>query len=599
LDAGEQQLAERLGLEADGAVADGLATLDQISVYLLADDLGYRDALRDPDKLQDHRLKATGLDGMLFLATPVVSPPSWIRFVRELTGAQIDYDGNRHISGVLFLKRQGKTFALTFGYGRHLLKPEVVVADYGLKVAAGLINPQEISSLDSRAFEATVLQVRRQSNRGTGPAAIGFDVGREMLRALAGQLKDKSVGTRITGSDSVGLAAKMDAAAIGEKVDRLYDAYEKGLYQDNAFKHIDRWSRLKAKDNDARDLDVELESELTSRRNTLKLGLTQGMSPEAFGSQAGLPTLAAPEVIEYRSSGFRTDVEDSSALHPFPDLDAFLLATRSDPSIASLKRHRLVVVAADANESAHDWPLYNSLTWERELRGTTYMLAEGAWWRIAPEYRNLVNELVMAIPTSTLARPAFDPREWEGDYNKRLADADPKRRALLDRKNAKFEHESGTVEPCDVLTADGEFVHVKCAWQGSEAMSHLFAQGWVAARLFVRMPEFRSHIRGLLPTTGELAAVSPPERPDPRTYRVVFGIVSYSDNANAKSLPFFARNLLSQVAQQIEELGYRVELLWIPVQTGARPAELGPTSKEVDAARKQAEAAAVTAVAAP
>lgn len=568
--------------------------LDQISVYLLDDVDEYADALRRPEDLVPYPLDgAHGLDGALYVSSPQLRIPTWVRFAEQLSGRGFGYLGNQHLSAVLFLRREGSLFALTFGFGRHHLRPEKVVSDYGLKVAAGLIDPEQISSLDSRAFEATVLQVRRQSNRGIGAGAIGFDIGREMLRALAGQLKEASIGTRITGSDSVGLSAKLDVSTLGDRVDQLHAAYRKGLYRDNAFKHIDRWQQLRATDDDAADLDRELEDALVSRWQAFRDGLEPAANPESFARPSEVPQLSAPEVIEYQASGFRVDLEPNDALHAFPDLDVYLRVMRKAPSLNDLRHnHRLYVIGGDANEPTGSWPLYKSMTWERNVGNETFVLAEGSWWRVDADYRQQVNDAALAIPTSNLSCPAFDLEEWEVDYNQRLRDHAPADRALIDRATVKFAHESGRVEPCDIFTADGEFVHVKRGWLGSETLSHLLAQGYVSARLFGRSREFRAFLRGQLGGNARLIRLTGDDHPDTRRFTVTFGIATHRQNPDATTLPFFARNLLVQIAPQIQEMGYRLELLWIPVEEGARPTGLGPTAKQVAIEKRRAAPAA-------
>lgn len=52
---------------------------------------------------------------------------------------------------------------------------------------------------------------------------LGFHVGREMLRALAGPLMDENLGSRIVGSSSVGLTGARSIEARPERLDRRTD----------------------------------------------------------------------------------------------------------------------------------------------------------------------------------------------------------------------------------------------------------------------------------------------------------------------------------------------------------------------------------------
>jgi uncharacterized protein (TIGR04141 family) len=53
----------------------------------------------------------------------LVSPnlPPWQEFLGAVAVGTLDDYRNEHASAVLFIDRGGRTFALTFGFGRHLL----------------------------------------------------------------------------------------------------------------------------------------------------------------------------------------------------------------------------------------------------------------------------------------------------------------------------------------------------------------------------------------------------------------------------------------------------------------------------------------------
>jgi uncharacterized protein (TIGR04141 family) len=222
---------------------DEEARLDQVNVFLVREDVTEpRDAL-SKDLGDPLPVRVADLDGELYLSRGTPRVPRWLPFVRSITGEPIPYERAPAVSGVLFLRRSGRILAVTFGYGRHLLARTALEADFGLKVAGGLVDPDEIAALDTRSVEATSIQVRRQSSRGVTAAAIGFNVSREMLRALAGPIADAELGSRIVGSDGLALTARLHAADLGPRLDRIQRAYADGLYTTN-FAHIDRWSEV-------------------------------------------------------------------------------------------------------------------------------------------------------------------------------------------------------------------------------------------------------------------------------------------------------------------------------------------------------------------
>jgi uncharacterized protein (TIGR04141 family) len=552
--------------------------LNQIRVYLIKPGIELPSgALRESEEAETYAIDSHGLRGYLVIARPRPRRPDWLPFIEDILGTDIPYVGNSHISSVLLLQRGYKDFALTFGFGRHLLDPKALEPDFGLRTAAGLIDPAAIASVDSRAFEATVLQVRRQSSRGTGTRAIGLDVGREMLRAIAGELLDERLGTRITGSDSLGLTAALDASELGPRLDALGAAFSERRYV-RSFRYLDRWQRLRATDPVRTELDDALLARLDRRWDAVQAGADPAHLPGGGGSDV---VLTVPQIIEYNSSGFLTSRERGAVPHAFPDLDAYLWRLDHAPTLNDLRRnHDLLLMAGEPFAVDGRWPLYNALTLELEHQDETYVLMDGTWWRIDGDFQARINERVADIPMATWL-PDFDPLEDEPDYNARVVEDAPAERALIDRTTARYEDEEGGVEPCDVFTRDRNFVHVK-RMTGSAAMSHLFAQALVGARLFLSTREYRDYLRDKLAATPGLPALIPTARPVPGEHTVTLAIVSPDPRPTAGewphvglSVPFLARTFLFHVAGQIEEMDFRLEMARVPVTAGVRPATAG------------------------
>jgi uncharacterized protein (TIGR04141 family) len=307
----------------------------------------------------------------------------------------------------------------------------------------------------------------------------------------------------------------------------------------------------------------------------------EGADPAHLPGAADDVVLTVPQIIEYNSSGFLTSRERNEVPHPFPDLDAYLRHVDHAPTLPDLRRnHDLLLMAGEPFAVGGRWPLYNALTMELEHGDESYVLMDGTWWRIDGEFQARINQRVADIPLSTWL-PDFDPAEDERDYNERVVADAPDVRALIDRSTARYEDEEGGVEPCDVFAIDRNFVHVK-RMTGSAAMSHLFAQALVGARLFLSTREYRDYVRGRLAATPDLAALIPTGRPVPSEHTVTLAIVSPDLPPTTGdwphiglSVPFLARTFLFHVAGQIEEMDFRLEMARVPVTPGVRPATAG------------------------
>jgi hypothetical protein len=123
-------------------------------------------------------------------------------------------------------------------------------------------------------------------------------------------------------------------------------------------------------------------------------------------------------------------------------------------------------------------------------------------------------------------------------------------------------------------------VHVKRDFEAG-ALSHLFAQGAVSADLFNYRSQFRDRLRELLADYPSLADVVPETTPEPRSFRVAFGIISEEPDRVPMDLPVFSRVHLAQMAHLIERLNFRLTVFGIRSRAGARPEGDGPTKREL------------------
>src|SRR5262249_29442702 len=122
------------------------------------------------------------------------------------------------------------------------------------------------------------------------------------------------------------------------------------------------------------------------------------------------------------------------------------------------------------------WSIYRCLVFETELDGRLYLLSEGEWFEVEPDFATQVTTDVMQIPRVDLGLPAARKGEQEGAYNQRAAEQC--NLALLDRRTFRFG--GSPFEVADLLTADRHLIHVKRKTQ-SATLSHLFMQGRVSA----------------------------------------------------------------------------------------------------------------------
>ncbi|MCE7004249.1 TIGR04141 family sporadically distributed protein [Kibdelosporangium philippinense] len=157
--------------------------------------------------------------------------------------------------------------------------------------------------------------------------------------------------------------------------------------------------------------------------------------------------------------------------------------------ITSLRAGRIGGYDEQGQTVGGDVPALHWIAAEVAYGETRCVLLDGDWYELGDEYIRHVQAVTERAfaHAPEWALPAWndsscEPSPNEDTYNRYVARMDP--RFLLMDKNLVFTraHRRG-FEACDLLGPDNELVHVKrtSARTGSSPLSHLFAQGLVAA----------------------------------------------------------------------------------------------------------------------
>jgi uncharacterized protein (TIGR04141 family) len=115
------------------------------------------------------------------------------------------------------------------------------------------------------------------------------------------------------------------------------------------------------------------------------------------------------------------------------------------------------------------------------------------------------------------------------------------------------------MEICDVLTRDGNMIHVKQRGSSS-TLSHLFTQGLNSAERLMQDQDYRNKARAVI--AGEdssFVEVLPATRPDdPSKYAVTFAVITRSTRPTPLTLPFFSLVSLRAATIRLRALGFHV-----------------------------------------
>ncbi|MBS1196503.1 MAG: hypothetical protein H6R18_288 [Proteobacteria bacterium] len=500
--------------------------------------------------------------GQLFIKKTHPTPPKWASLFGEyLDLAMLAVPG---VSAAFFIQVNGRCFVLAFGQGgRFLLKDDVYEERFGLLCALNSVDPESFRCVDVQSLDAIQSHTRIQSGQATTPDQFGLDVEQDMLKAIVGAPLDEALGTRMAGSDSLSVAVKMSLSDLPF----LLDEYRKKFEAD-----------LSANDHQwVNNISI-------TKSTAVIVDLEKALDAKLVAKDFKDIWLSIPEIINWATVQGFMFMHGGKEVHPDITLNGFLKTVGVGTTLSlDLFRQRKVYCAdAEHKRVLNAWPVFKCLYAEIDLNEKKYILNDGKWFTVAMDFVAKTNADFSKIPASKLELPEYKGG-GEGTYNADVAKTEPELYALLD-DTKKIMHGGGygQVEICDLLSIDGELIHVKM-YGKSSVFSHLFAQGFVSGQLIQIDPEFRQKVRGQL-VAPFINLIRVDEKPTQDELTIVYAVIS---NAKEKNLylPFFSRVNANNATKVLKGYGYKVELLKIGVdEMHSKTTKIPPKKKSKKAA---------------
>ena len=521
--------------------------------YTTADQIVNEDFCEPPVEVQ---IAGHG-SGQLFIKRTPPAPPKWAALFKDYVNlSALAVPG---ISAAFSVEVNGRWFVLTFGQGgRFLLKDDVCEERFGLLCALNSVDPKTFRCVDVQSLDAIESHTRIQSGQETTPDQFGLDVEQDMLKAIVGAPLNPALGNRMTGSDSLSVAVKMDLSDLPFLLDEYRKKFETDLSAQDHY-WVNNISMTKS----------------ATVIGALEAALNTRLSAKNFDGV----WLAIPEIIEWTTVKGFMYTHGGKEVHPDINLPGFLKTVKAGtPITLDLLRQRKVDCAdADHNKVFKSWSVFKCLYGEIDLNGNKYILTDGKWFSVATDFVARTDTDFAKIPASNLKLPAYNGG-GEGAYNASVAAAYPVRYALLDdTKKVMHGGGHGQIEICDLLSIDRELIHVKM-YGKSSVFSHLFAQGFVSGQLIQIDPEFRHKVRGQLGAPF-VDLIQVEKKPAEGEFTIVYAVISDVKEDKLR-LPFFSRVNLNNTTKILKGLGYKVELLKIAVDDiYSKTTKLPPSKK--------------------
>lgn len=479
----------------------------------------------------------------LFYLRSKQNVPDWAEFATSSFGLEQNPFKNASSYAVIVLEIENRLLAIPLGSGIHTIDMTKTEYNFGLKTALNCIPKQEIRQIDTTTPEINSQKTKKQASIGSSPEEFGIKKQKDILRGIVGKLhKGHELGEALEGKDSLRVSKGIESLTKLKSYCKLV----LNKYQSDDYKKDYPWI-----DNMAMVRDRSLLEELSDvLAKSLKKGNFDGMlfSPPVFYEN----------IFDY--GGFIFSSGDSTRLRKketfeMPEMKEWSKSignARKEINKENLEKYKVNLIHKGEGKNL-DWPLERCIAWETDHKGSRYILSEGSWYAVAPDFFESVNNFYLAhlidndFPTPTKSK--ID----ECDYNKEVADAKPDR-YLFDLGHPDSKTKSigkDENEVCDIYDAGSStYIHVKKG-KSSPTISHLFRQGAYSAealRLDVASrTEFISHLVDYGCSSGII-----PLPYSPGNYNVLFALLI--GKRQKKDMPFFSKVSFKDLAENTIEL---------------------------------------------
>lgn len=488
----------------------------------------------------------SGLEGEIVVEKTKGHYPKWKGFLQTFTNETVELNPNKSNRAVMLVKIDDRFFAVIFGYGKSLINLDKIEPGFGFKTALSIIDYERIRSVNLATIDSMVMSTQHQTPYYTNGGEFDIANANDILTSISGRCSEEELGQMVDGKDSLRVSVDMNPMELAEKIRSYYSAYQgegyKGKYPwiDNMEKLSDKHLVKQLDDMLIKKLlDKEFSNIIISPPSTIDWGEIKGFMLTGFGKR--------DDIENYREE---IDVEEYFA--GCKNLTKELLCSR------------VLKAAYIDDETRPLCPLYRAFVAEIEWQNNQYVLFDGKWYKIDNSFYEKVLRYVEGINISDITLPECPQGLTEGEYNLMVAD-NFEEFALIDKKLASVTYGPKQIEPCDLLTKNKSFLHVKKETRSS-MLSHLFSQGRVAAISFLEDEEFRAcTYESAVQKFDDLDKRSFIRRPDADEMEIVYVIIASKKKCDKgiRALPFFSLVNLMLVHQGLMRMRVRCSIKFV------------------------------------
>lgn len=504
-----------------------------------------------------------GVEGYIYVSNSEAFTPKWEDDINIFSTEKILLAKSSTNRAVVILRINGRFMSITFGYGRFMLNESTIVSDFGIKVAANLIDSNQIKSLNTMNIEDVVIDIQKQSSTLSNQEQLQINTLQEILKEIAGTPNRRSGSEApkfLVGTDSLKATKKMSLENIVDDMKYYQNVYNRQTYLRNGFEWIDNIKRVRDKDA-LQALDEQLVSSIINEDGHLQISVNK---PLDWSDLEGFFLTGLNKEIELDKFDLNINYEEYFS---------YIRDDSNDVNIIDkLKRDKLLVLYSQNGSAIKLSNVYNSIIFENDfeeinsIEDGRYLLTHGEWFKLDTDYySDILEEFNRIEIEENIKFIDYDENRaneigkyHEKHYNMDLANSNPDY-ILFDRNLFQANVPGNNpIEPCDVFTRNKELIHIK-RYNGSSSLSHLIAQGLVSASLLSDI-EFRNFINES--ADAEIIKVND----NNQDFKIVYAIVHKDSKKSIREiLPFFTIINLTQTVRQLDMMQIKYSIKKIDV----------------------------------
>jgi len=512
---------------------------NNLSIYLIKEDITELDEIL----LKEKRGQEQAIDnvGLFFCSNTNDYTPKWVKdfFGNDTIDTNITISNARAVLLVpIKIDDKERKFAIVMGYGKSMLKDNVIEENFGLKVLLNTIGADNIRKINKKVVAGNQKMSNEQLPKMGNVNDFGLDTISELVTGITAISNDDDyVKGTITGTDMLNVTAEVDIENIVEFLEKTYDQYQKDTYKKD-FAWIDHIKEVKDKNK------IATLEELVIKRIEIQ-------SSDIY--------MAVPEIITWENiKGFKYNrdiIEDDIYI------DKVVATFREGlKEYKQLKNKNIIVVAENNDEEIGKWSATKCLFGEIEFDGKTYCLNAGKWYCVDDNFVKDINEKYNQAELSKIAFNEYNHKN-EADYNSSFVESNSDEYILLDCKNIFYGGSNSQIEVCDVLSKNKELIHIK-RYSGSATLSHLFNQALVSTELLKSAPDFLAKV-------NKKIEVDSYKITDPKDISVIVAIINKGSSTEKPNIPFFSKITYTEMVRRMSAFGINLKISSIAIGAGS------------------------------